>query len=64
MDSKIDAYGELFQRVSRLLFEWDPLNLSAGHNTHEYEPEAGAILPRLGGCGLPPSQKGRQNSQE
>ena len=43
-------YGELYDRVSSLLFAWDPVDINFGHNTDEYEPEVGTILPRLRTC--------------
>jgi hypothetical protein len=43
-------YGELYDRVSRLLFNWDPIGINFEDNTDEYEPEVGSILPRLRSC--------------
>jgi hypothetical protein len=40
-------YGELFERVSAVLFEVDPIGINFESNTDEYEPEVGTILPRL-----------------
>lgn len=49
----IEAYGAaLFQGISVVLYEEDPLRLAAcGAPTDEYEPEVETILPRLAGCG-------------
>ena len=44
-------YGELYDRVSRLLFSWDPIGINFEDNTDEYEPEVDTILPRLRACG-------------
>ncbi|HEX3251657.1 MAG TPA: hypothetical protein VHS05_19635 [Pyrinomonadaceae bacterium] len=43
-------YGELYDRLSRLLFERDPIGINFEHNTDEYEPEVDTILPRLHSC--------------
>jgi hypothetical protein len=43
-------YGELFDAIAGLLFRADPIGINFGHNTDEYEPEAGTILPRLKTC--------------
>ena len=40
-------YGKLFETVSAILFEFDPMGISFDTNTDEYEPEAGTIIPRL-----------------
>ena len=40
-------YGALFERVSAILFEADPIGINFESNTDEYEPEVGTILPRL-----------------
>jgi hypothetical protein len=40
-------YKSLFERVSRLLFEIDPIGINFGSNKDEYDPEVGTILPRL-----------------
>ena len=40
-------YGELFAKVSAVLFELDPMGINFESNTDEYEPEAGTIIPRL-----------------
>jgi hypothetical protein len=44
------AYGELYDELSRLLFDTDPMRINFGDNTDEYEPEVDTILPRLAGC--------------
>jgi hypothetical protein len=44
-------YGELHDRLSRLLFKWDPIGINFEDNTDEYEPEVDTILPRLRSCG-------------
>jgi hypothetical protein len=41
-------YGTLFASISEALFEADPIGINFDHNTDEYEPEAAAIIPRLG----------------
>ena len=46
-------YPELFQEVNRLIFEADPIGINFGHNTDEYEPEVGTIIPRLKSCESP-----------
>jgi hypothetical protein len=43
-------YGDLFERVSKILFEEDPVGLDFGDNTDEYDTEASTILPRLRQC--------------
>ncbi len=40
-------YGDLFERVSKILFEEDPVGLNFGDNVDEYDTEASTILPRL-----------------
>lgn len=40
-------YGELFEALSKLLFQADPMSISCETNTDEYEPEVGTIIPRL-----------------
>jgi predicted regulator of Ras-like GTPase activity (Roadblock/LC7/MglB family) len=40
----------LFNRLSEILFHNDPIGISFGDNTDEYEAEAGTILPRLASC--------------
>ena len=42
--------GELYDRVSSILFEEDPIGINFGENTDEYEPEADTIVPRLKSC--------------
>jgi len=43
-------YGSLFNRLSQLLFEADPVGINFESNTDEYDPEVGTILPRLEGA--------------
>ncbi len=43
-------YGELFDEIAELLFQYDPIGINYGHNTDEYEVETETILPRLSGC--------------
>jgi len=43
-------YGQLFERVSTLLFVHDPVGINFETNVDEYEPEVGTILPRLSSC--------------
>jgi hypothetical protein len=40
-------YGSLFERITTLLFEGDPMGINFETNTDEYEPEVETILPRL-----------------
>lgn len=43
-------YRTLFNDVSAILFEVDPIGINSDDNTDEYDPEAGTILPRLKTC--------------
>jgi hypothetical protein len=43
-------HRRLFEEVSSLLYEADPIGISFGDNTDEYDPEAGTIIPRLEQC--------------
>jgi hypothetical protein len=43
-------YPELFDKVSALLFKFDPIGINFEDNTDEDDPEVGTILPRLLGC--------------
>jgi hypothetical protein len=43
-------YRKLFDSVSSLLFQYDPLGINFETNTDEYDPEVGTILPRLRDC--------------
>ena len=43
-------FGSLFDEVSGILFELDPIGINFETNTDEYEPEVGTILPRLQTC--------------
>ena len=43
-------YDELYDRVSAILFEEDPIGINFADNTDEYEPEVDTILPRLKTC--------------
>lgn len=45
-----EAYGELYDQLSRALFEADPIGINFVDNTDEYEPEVDTILPRLASC--------------
>lgn len=40
-------YGTLFDTVAEILFRQDPVGINFEHNTDEYHPEVGTILPRL-----------------
>ena len=40
-------YGKLFDAISKVLFEQDPVGISFVDNTDEYDPETGTIIPRL-----------------
>jgi hypothetical protein len=44
-------FKALYQQVTLILFEEDPIGINFKTNTDEYEPEAGTILPRLRECG-------------
>jgi len=43
-------YGALFDSMAALLYGHDPIGINFDDNKHEYEPEAGTILPRLSSC--------------
>jgi len=43
-------YIATYERLSNILFTEDPVGINFGHNTDEYEPEVGTILPRLRSC--------------
>ena len=43
-------YAGLYEKVAAILFEEDPVGIYFEHNTDEYEPETGSILPRLKSC--------------
>lgn len=45
-----ERYGALFDRISRVLFEADPIGMARGTSTNEYDLEVGTILPRLERC--------------
>jgi hypothetical protein len=40
-------YIAVFDSLSRLLFDADPIGINFETNTDEYEPEVGTIIPRL-----------------
>jgi hypothetical protein len=40
-------YSALFEDLSALLYQLDPVGLNYGINPDEYEPEVGTILPRV-----------------
>ena len=40
-------YKELYLKVEAILFQADPIDINYGHNSDEYSPEVGTILPRL-----------------
>jgi hypothetical protein len=40
----------LFDEVSAILFDVDPIGINFENNTDEYDAEAGTILPRLETC--------------
>lgn len=44
------TYGDLYDRVSSILFEEDPAGVNFGENPDEYEGEADLIVPRLLSC--------------
>ena len=43
-------YPQIYDRVTAILFEEDPIGINYEFNTDEYEPETGSILPRIGSC--------------
>lgn len=45
-----EEYGDLFDEVSAILFDLDPVGINFEFNNDEYEPEVGTILPRLKSC--------------
>lgn len=40
-------YSGLYEDISAILFDHDPVGLNFGHNTDEHNPEVDTILPRL-----------------
>ena len=40
-------YGSLYNRVTTLLFEADPIGINFDENTDEYDSETSSIVPRL-----------------
>jgi hypothetical protein len=40
-------YGQLFDEITRVLFEEDFMGISCGDNFDEYDLEAATIIPRL-----------------
>jgi len=45
-----EKYRNLYDATIALLFRHDPVGINFEHNTDEYEPEAGTILPKLQDC--------------
>lgn len=43
-------YGELFDRITAILFQHDPIGINFEVNPDEYQLETGTILPRLRTC--------------
>lgn len=43
-------YRDAYATLNGILFSEDPIHISFGENTDEYEPEVSTILPRLQGC--------------
>jgi len=43
-------YPQIYDRVTAILFEEDPIGINYEFNTDEYEPETGSILPRISSC--------------
>ena len=41
------SYPRLFDTMAEILFRHAPLGINFEHNTDEYPPEVGTILPRL-----------------
>jgi hypothetical protein len=44
------AYGELYSQTEALFFRHDPIEISFGDNTDEYDAEVSTVLPRLRSC--------------
>jgi hypothetical protein len=42
-----NEFRALFDVLSKVLFEADPIGINFEANTDEYEPEVGTIIPRL-----------------
>lgn len=40
-------YAALFDALSKILFDADPIGINFETNTDEYAPEVGSIIPRL-----------------
>ena len=40
-------YKNLYRGISEILYRHDPIGINFDFNTNEYEPEVGAILPRI-----------------
>lgn len=45
-----NEYGQIFNKISELLFRHDPIGINFEDNADEYDPEVGTILPRLRTC--------------
>ena len=43
-------YGSLFDEISAILFDVDPIGINYDSNRDEYDGEAGTIIPRLHTC--------------
>ena len=41
-----DEFGSLYDTLNEILFRHDPIKISFGCNTDEYDPEVRTILPR------------------
>ncbi len=41
-------YQDLMEKISKILFEEDPIGINFEENTDEYDTEARTIVPRLG----------------
>lgn len=39
-----------FAAVSGAMFKHDPIGINFGHNTDEYDTEAGTVIPRIPAC--------------
>jgi hypothetical protein len=44
------AYGELYSQTEALFFRHDPIEISFGDNTDEYDAEVSTVLPRRRSC--------------
>lgn len=45
-----EAHNVLFDSITAILYELDPVGIGVLDNPDEYDVEVGTILPRLGSC--------------